>query len=90
MKYLVKNLTRRPVSILCNSGQSYHLPPKYEYELASIEVENNAFIKKLQSRQIVDVQPVTAMKTTTEASASPKAVAASKTEPAMKEKSTKK
>lgn len=56
MKYIVKNLTRRPVSILCNSGKSYHLPPKYEHELADIEIENNAFIGKLQSRNVLDVK----------------------------------
>jgi hypothetical protein len=58
MKYLVKNMTRRPVSILCNSGQSYHLPPKYEHEMAGIEIENNVFIKKLQNRQIIELTPV--------------------------------
>ena len=58
MSYMVKNLTRRPVSILCNSGKSYHLPPKYEYELAGIEIEDNAFIGKLQSRNVLDVKPL--------------------------------
>ena len=58
MRYIVKNLTRRPVSILCNSGKSYHLPPKYEYELDGIEIEDNAFIGKLQSRNVLDVKPL--------------------------------
>lgn len=57
MRYIVRNLTRRPVSILCNSGKSYHLPPKYAHELASIEVDNNALVKKLCGRKILDVKP---------------------------------
>lgn len=89
MKYLVKNLTRRPVSILCNSGQSYHLPPKHEYELASIEVENNALIKKLQSRQIVELKPVAAGKSVAESSPSEKTAKNEKNELAGKEKAAK-
>ena len=58
MRYVVKNITRRPVSILCNSGKSYHLPPKYEHELAGIEIDNNAFIRKLYDRKILDVTPL--------------------------------
>jgi hypothetical protein len=58
MRYVVKNITRRPVSILCNSGRSYHLPPKYEHELADIEIDNNAFIKKLYDRKVLDVTPL--------------------------------
>jgi hypothetical protein len=57
MKYSsVKNLTRRPVSILCNSGKSYHLPPKHEHELPGIEIENNAYIEKLKSRNVLAVK----------------------------------
>ena len=55
MKYVVKNLSRRPVSILCNSGKSYHLPPRYAHELAGIEIENNSYIKKLQNRKVIDI-----------------------------------
>lgn len=54
----MKNITRRPVSILCNSGKSYHLPPKYEHELAGIEIDNNTFIKKLYDRKVLDVTPL--------------------------------
>lgn len=57
MRYIVRNLTRRPVSILCNSGKSYHLPPKYAHELAGIEIENNALIKKLSGKKVLDVRP---------------------------------
>lgn len=57
MKYSsIKNLTRRPVSILCNSGKSYHLPPKHEHELPGIEIENNAFIEKLKNRNVLAVK----------------------------------
>lgn len=57
MNYTIKNLTRRPVSILCNSGKSYHLPPKYVYEMNGIEIENNPLIEKLKSRGILNVTP---------------------------------
>lgn len=62
MRYIVRNLTRRPVSILCNSGKSYHLPPKYSHELAGIEIDNNALIKKLCGRKVLDVKPAGAEK----------------------------
>lgn len=62
MRYIVRNLTRRPVSILCNSGRSYHLPPKYAHELAGIEIEGNALIKKLSGRKVLDVKPLDAGK----------------------------
>jgi len=65
MKYVLKNLTRRPVSILCNSGKSYHLPPKFAYEISAAEIENNVFILKLQARKVIDIQE--AMKTKTAA-----------------------
>lgn len=58
MRYVVKNITRRPVSILCNSGKSYHLPPKYEHELAGVEIDNNVFIKKLYDRKVLEVTPL--------------------------------
>ena len=57
MNYTIKNLTRRPVSILCNSGKTYHLPPKYAHELSGIEIDNNSFIEKLKSRGILLVMP---------------------------------
>ena len=90
MNYLVKNLTRRPVSILCNSGKTYHLPPKYEHELAGIEIENNAFIKKLQSRQIVELKPAGASKTVRDASLTAKSDIPAKVEVSSKDKASKK
>ena len=91
MRYIVKNLTRRPVSILCNSGKSYHLPPKYEHEVAGIEIENNSFIGKLRSRNVLDVKPLGEdRKTESEDSDSRKPAAEKKQEPDAKSKSVKK
>lgn len=73
MNYVVKNLTRRPVSILCNSGKSYHLPPKHAYEIAGIEIENNQFVKKLADRKVLAVSSPKAGKTASpEEAAKPK------------------
>jgi len=55
MKLRMKNLTRRPVSVLCNSGRSYHLPPKYEYEISANEIEGNPYINKLLGRKVVEI-----------------------------------
>lgn len=78
MRYIVRNLTRRPVSILCNSGRSYHLPPKYAHELAGIEIENNALIRKLSGRKVLDVKPLEAEKGKSEGK---KTAEASRTKP---------
>lgn len=55
MKYVLKNLTRRPVSILCNSGKSYHIPPKFAHEVSAAEIENNSFVQKLVSRKVISI-----------------------------------
>ena len=82
MTYIVKNLTRRPVSIMCNSGKSYHLPPKYSHEIASIELENNDFVNKLKERKILDVSSSRKSKTSSDDDAkSKKSVAASNEKP---------
>ena len=56
MNYIVENLTRRPVTLLGNSGKSYHLPPRYSLQLAAIELSGNAFVKKLEERCVVAVK----------------------------------
>jgi hypothetical protein len=57
MKCTIKNLARRPVSIHCNSGKTYHLPAGYKYELPKQEVVQNPGIKKLQDRKIIAIHP---------------------------------
>lgn len=52
----IQNLTRRPVSIHCNSGKTYHLPPGYKHELPQQEVIKNFSIKKLQERKIISIR----------------------------------
>ncbi len=51
----INNLTRRLVSIHCNSGKTYHLPPGYKHELPEQEVVQNASIKKLKDRKIISI-----------------------------------
>lgn len=84
MKYIMKNLTRRPVSVLCNSGKSYHLPPKYAYEIAAIEFEDNIFIKKLLSRKVVSIDVVAESKPSSKRST--KSVSATAKKPVLAKK----
>ena len=53
MKYRLKNLTHRPVSIPCNSGSYCHLPPQYEQLLEAVEIANNALVSKLVDRGVL-------------------------------------
>lgn len=66
----IQNLTRRLVSIHCNSGKTCHLPPGYSHELPESEVSGNAFVKKLQDRKLIAIrQPsATSSKLSTESS----------------------
>ena len=66
MNCIVENLTRRPVTILCNSGKSYHLPPRFSKELAPIEVANNPFVEKLAKRKVLKVHDGDSNKKTTD------------------------
>jgi hypothetical protein len=57
MNYLlVENLTRRPVSVICNSGKSYHLPPRSLLKFMDVEISNNAMLEKLKQRHVLSVK----------------------------------
>lgn len=54
----VQNLTRRLVSIHCNSGATYHLPPGYVYELPEQEIIRNSSVAKLVERKLIAIREV--------------------------------
>jgi|GEM_PF-2783171 len=58
MKYHLKNLARRPVSIICSNGKAMHLPPKYSCEVDNNLVGNNEMIKKLIDKHLISLKPV--------------------------------
>lgn len=57
MNYVIENMSRRPVTILCNSGKSHHLPPRYRKTFQDIEVSSNQMIDKLKARRILNMMP---------------------------------
>lgn len=55
-KYTITNISREPVSILLNSGESRHLAPRATSQpLLEVEVTNNRDITKLQDRRLIAV-----------------------------------
>ncbi len=56
MKQIVENITRRPVTIFCNSGKAYHLPPKYSGEFPSNEIKNNKMLDELVKKHVLVVK----------------------------------
>lgn len=52
----IQNLTRRLVSVHCNSGKTCHLPPGYKHELPEQEITGNSSVKKLQDRKLITVR----------------------------------
>lgn len=56
MNYEIQNLTRRLVSVHCNSGKTCHLPPGYKHEVPEQEVTGNTSVKKLQDRKLIAVR----------------------------------
>lgn len=83
MSYIVENLTRRPVTILCNSGKSYHLPPRFRKEFSQIEITNNKMVEKLKSRKVLAViepdEPAKPVEKKAKASATKKSAAKKET-----------
>lgn len=53
MNYLIRNVSNRPVTIPCNTGEARHLPPNYSMEFINAEVTNNATVEKLLSRGVI-------------------------------------
>ena len=49
MDYKIQNLTRRLVSVRCNSGKTCHLPPGHEHKVPEQEITDNPAVKKLMA-----------------------------------------
>lgn len=53
MNYEIQNLTRRLVTVHCNSGKTCHLPPGYKHEVPEQEITGNTSVKKLKDRKLI-------------------------------------
>ena len=58
MNYEIQNLTRRLVSVHCNSGKTCHLPPGEKYEVPEQEITGNPSVKKLKDRKLIKTREV--------------------------------
>jgi len=52
----VKNLSRRLVSFSGNSGPTWYIPPGMTIELEDFELSDNAKVRKLTERRLLDVR----------------------------------
>lgn len=48
-----QNISRRLVSIPCNSGEYRHIPAGAQLEIAEVEVKGNAMVEKLLKRGVL-------------------------------------
>lgn len=64
----IQNLTRRLVSVHCNSGKTCHLPPGYKHELPEQEITGNSSVKKLQDRKLIAITKLSKSSATKRAS----------------------
>lgn len=56
MNYEIQNLTRRLVSVHCNSGKTCHLPPGSKHEVPEQEITGSTSVKKLTDRKLIAVR----------------------------------
>jgi hypothetical protein len=56
MNYEIQNLTRRLVSVHCNSGKTCHLPPGCKHEVSEQEITGSTSVKKLKDRKLIAVR----------------------------------
>jgi hypothetical protein len=57
MTQTLKNLSRRPVSLRGNSGQSWHIPPGASIEMPDFETSDNPKLRKLVERRLLGLIP---------------------------------
>lgn len=55
MSVTVKNISRRPVSLHCNSGRTVHLPPDGQVVLSVVEIAANPMFDKLTHHKLLQV-----------------------------------
>jgi len=65
MKYEIRNTAKRPISILCNTGESHHLPPNYVTQFAEAEIINNPLIEKLARQGLIRCNEIKEAKAST-------------------------
>ena len=53
MKYTIQNISRRPLTIICNSGKALHMPPEYSCEVSETEHNTNPMLKKLADKRLI-------------------------------------
>lgn len=70
MKHVIRNVSNRPVTIPCNTGDTKHIPPNYSMEFLNVEVINNMTVEKLKSRGLIRVSDEKERKPTSTASSS--------------------
>ena len=63
MNYEIQNLSRRLVSVHCNSGKTCHLPPGEKYEVPEQEITGNPSVKKLEDRKLIKARKVSPVST---------------------------
>ena len=63
MKYEIRNTAKRPISILCNSGESRHLLPNGVAQFLEAEITNNPAVAKLEGRGLIRCTKVNEKKT---------------------------
>lgn len=55
MTQTLKNLSRRPVSLRGNSGQTWHIPPGAAIEIPEFETQDNPKLRKLVTRCLLSL-----------------------------------
>lgn len=58
MNYEIQNLSRRLVSVHCNSGKTCHLRPGEKYVVPEQEITGNPSVKKLEDRKLIKAEKV--------------------------------
>ena len=59
MNFEIQNVSRRLVSVHCNSGKTCHLPPGYKHQVPEQEIIENSSVKKLKDRKLIAVRQLT-------------------------------
>ncbi|SET51426.1 hypothetical protein SAMN05216326_1326 [Nitrosomonas marina] len=53
MKHTIQNISRRPLTIICNSGKAIHMAPDYCCEVNETDLKVNPMIKKMLDKKLI-------------------------------------
>ena len=53
MKHTIQNISRRPLTIICNSGKAIHMAPDYCCEVNETDLKANPMIKKMLDKKLI-------------------------------------